>query len=409
MIQSIFLICFHDYIKILQNKDVTLLKTSFKIFRTLSQSADKWLFCCVTIDCWHTSFYYLVYIPISTFPTEHRARYFAKHFIRKTSYFVKTENISFWFRSPKVNFLGLCLLMFACVCESKRYITTWDNSDINTFEKMLVVPLLCMVPHVPFLFLSSLVCGTSLSSVAAVLQLHLSLPRHFTELLPDPEHPSSILNPLSARDVHGECWSGTPGWLFSPCLPMVDLDWNSTLYISLLSVLSLRFPIHHLLCALLQWLSVSRYFRAPCLPEAGVLSDHCCLLLSTPGSLFSAYMFLNPCTGPMLKICLKLVHEFTFPQVGLIYILTYIRIILFYSMFCTFTWGVVISLTLLCLLCFMLDPIMFYCEFVAEKKERFNEVPPFLVCNSCLLQKKSWTNLCFDRLYTSSPRFQAAK
>jgi len=54
-----------------------------------------------------------------------------------------------------------------------------------------------------------------------------------------------------------------------------------------------------------------------------------------------------------------------------------------------FTWGAVISLTLLCLLCFMLDPVMFCHEFVAEEKEGFNEVPPFLVCNSYLLQKKS--------------------
>lgn len=88
---------------------------------------------------------------------------------------------------------------------------------------MLLVPLSCMVTHVPFLshvWHQPRLCGSCVAAASIPAQtLCWAAPRSWASKWLS----SLILNPLSARDVHDECWSGTPGLLFSPCLPMVGL------------------------------------------------------------------------------------------------------------------------------------------------------------------------------------------
>lgn len=114
------------------------------------------------------------------------------------------------------------MCVYVCLCVQVKEI--WDNSDINTFEKMLVVPFSCMVANVPFLFLSSHMWqqpklhGSCVAAASIPAQtLCWGVPRSWASKWLS----SLILNTLSAGDVHGECWSETPSWLFSACLPMV--------------------------------------------------------------------------------------------------------------------------------------------------------------------------------------------
>lgn len=158
---------------------------------------------------------------------------------------------------PRWIFLGracLCLLVRASQRDKLQYGTIL----------ILIHLKKCYLYHFHawwLMFLSSLMCGTSPSSVAAVLQLHLSLPRHFAELLPDPEHPSDFpawswtpsvpeMFMMNADQAHQACY-------FHPACQWWDFDWNPTLYISLPSMLCLRFPFY-----VLQWLSVD--ISGPC-------------------------------------------------------------------------------------------------------------------------------------------------